>query len=391
MSNNTGIEIKGVKRDDILKLDSIAQAALETLGIAGSFEATFAVADAMMQLRAAITPAMMEKFIALRDCKLGFMTDKNPRVWNKRENKYNEPYSPEVVKDCVIEATLRGVKTIGNQFNIITGTCYITKEGFEYKLKTLDGFSEFKPLFGVPQAKQGGALVECEATWKYKGVADSMKATIACKGDDYAGADSYVGKAQRKFYKRIFERLTGSSDPDGEADLDAAQLSDSPVVPPAEKRTPKFAAGVQTEKTETADPSAAQPPPESAPAASTEVQSADLRVVNADEQAEADMGLAPKTGGKKEKSAKAHVVQPELGSAGGVKPAEPVKSPQVLLEEFMTDAGVTFEKFRQWAGDTERLADADSYASWADLPSEFCTGLQKDAKSLSKCVTRCKS
>ncbi|HZQ46312.1 MAG TPA: hypothetical protein VFC07_04815 [Verrucomicrobiae bacterium] len=319
-----------IKKNEIVNLDKIAANALSTLGISGSFEQTFAVAEAMMQLREAITPAMMERFMGLQNCKLGFMTDKNPKVWNKRENKYNEPYDARVVKDCVIEATLRGVKTIGNQFNIIASGCYITLEGFQYKLKMLEGFTEFKPSLGVPKIAQGGAIVECEATWKFKGVADSMKATIACKGDDYAGSDSYVGKAQRKFLKRIYERVTGTSEPDGEADAETTQLS--APAPVADTPAPQFNTASQPAQDAGAKPA----------------EQSDFKIVDKD-------------------------------------PAD--FTPQEKLKSFMETAEVRFETFRDWAGRTERLENHDSYTTWESLPAAFCEALAKDTKSLGKCVT----
>jgi hypothetical protein len=361
MSNNNKVAIQ---QSEIQNLDKIAEQALGTLGISGSFEQTFAVADAMIQLREAITPAMMERFTKLANTKLGFMTDKNPKVWNKRENNnqggWNKPYSEEVVKDCVIEATMRGVKTIGNQFNIISGGCYITREGYAWKLKQLEGFSDFKPSTSVPRIAQGGAIVSCEATWTYKGKQDSMKAEIACKGDEYAGSDSYIGKAERKFFKRIYERVTGSADPDGEADTDTAQLSAPASEAPS---LPRFGTGGAPTAPTKPPEATAKTPPASSP----------------DEAAEAHAGLAPVSD------------VPAGATPLRVLTVFDESTPQGSLAAFMTDAGVTFESFRKWAGDTERLPDADSFATWDELPNAFCTSLQKDAKSMSKCVTRCKS
>lgn len=66
-------------------------------------------------------------------------------------------------------------------------------------------------------------------------------------------------------------------------------------------------------------------------------------------------------------------------------------TPQGQLGEFMEDNSVSFEAFRKWAGETERLPDADSFASWDQLPADFCRVLKADTKSVTKCITRCKS
>ncbi|MDB6017717.1 MAG: hypothetical protein JWR19_2206 [Pedosphaera sp.] len=323
-----------IKKSEIENLDKIAANALSTLGIAGSFEQTFAVADAMVQLREAITPAMMERFVKLQNTKLGFMTDKNPKVWNKKDNAYNKPYAEDVVKDCVIEATMRGVKTIGNQFNIIASGCYITKEGFQWKLKQLEGFADFKPATAVPRISSGGAIVDCEASWTYKGKPDSMKASIACKGDEWAGADSYIGKAERKFYKRIYERLTGTTEPDGEAE------AETNLLPPAEK-----------------------------------------------EQVAAPQFGKPATEPVKENTVEA-VKAPNASATtqGSLMPAGEM-TPQESLEALMNDAGVTFDAFRTWAQTTERLDDADKYGSWSELPTQWVKVFSSDHRSVSKCIT----
>lgn len=75
--------------------------------------------------------------------------------------------------------------------------------------------------------------------------------------------------------------------------------------------------------------------------------------------------------------------QPELGKQ--------LATPQAELEEFMSRNGIAFDKFRAWAEETDRLQDASSFSSWAELPADFVLALQKDGKAMSRCVTRCKT
>ncbi len=195
-------------------LDAIAKNAL-SLSEGGSFENAFAVADAMNQLRDAITSDMMKRFMALQNTSLGFRTDKDPNLKNK-QGEFNKPYTEEVVKECVIEAVLRGVQPVGNQFNIIANRTYITREGFEFKIKKLEGLSGFKPIIGIPKTAPGGAIVPCSGTWTYKGAKDKLDIEIPVRVNEGMGADAIIGKAQRKFLKRVFEQITGSSVPDGD-------------------------------------------------------------------------------------------------------------------------------------------------------------------------------
>jgi hypothetical protein len=112
---------------------------------------------------------------------------------------------------------------------------------------------------------------------------------------------------------------------------------------------------------------------ESSPAKSRKTEAAPL----SEESQEAD---AP---------AKAPTKQPELTVVSA--PDRKAATPQDTLAEFLTDAGVTFDQFRRWAIETQRIDDGDSFSTWSELPAEFCAGLQKDGKALNRCITRCKT
>jgi recombination protein RecT len=133
------------------------------------------------------------------------------------------------------------------------------------------------------------------------------------------------------------------------------------------------------------------------PALPAPVFEAPTPVLVEDEQAEAEAGLAPMLEKAVEAAApppKEAEVQAEPAPPGGnALPLRPdaANAPQAKLETFMSNAGVTFDQFRKWAADTERLEDADSYAGWPQLPTAFCQSLLRDVKSLNRCVTRCKS
>lgn len=172
----------------------------------------------------------------LMNTSLGFRTDKDPKVsrFNRKTGKYESatPYEYEVVKDVVIEALLRGLQLVGNQFNIISGRFYCTKEGFEYLIRKLDYIADFRPVIGIPAQKTGGVVIDCTATWMQNKQQRTYDASIPIKSDEYSSSDQLIGKAQRKFYKRVFEVMTGNSMPDGE--IDVATVSAAPaVVPPS--------------------------------------------------------------------------------------------------------------------------------------------------------------
>lgn len=212
------------------KLDAIALRANTQLAeTTAPFLKARAMATAIQDLQAHLEP-MMTAFMPLQNTALGFKTDNQAG------------YPVDTVRDCVIEATLRGVHVVGNHFNIISGRCYVTREGYEHKLRNYRGFTEFKPNYGVPKmhASGEGAIVECEATWSLNGKPDAMKAEIPVRVNKGMGTDAILGKATRKFLKRVFERLTGCAEVESVADEDAAFANAKPVSATVDTAKPNF-------------------------------------------------------------------------------------------------------------------------------------------------------
>lgn len=144
---------------------------------------------------------------------LGFRTDRDDQPPNGR-------YSLDVVRDCVIEATIRGLPPVGNLWNIIGGRVYVTREGVQYLLKKTPGFANLKENYGVPKVVGDGAIVECSASWTISGAADSITAEVPIRVNAKMGMDAVLGKAARKLLARVLQRVTGSevSIPDGDVD-----------------------------------------------------------------------------------------------------------------------------------------------------------------------------
>jgi hypothetical protein len=208
----------------------------------GSILAALNLAAAVQDLRELFSrPEIQSRIQALQDTPLGFRTDRDPRIKNRKTGQANTPYPYDVVQEAAIEGMLRGLQLVGNQFNIISGRFYCTKEGFEALIKKLDFVTDFRPSIGVPQTKAGGALVECTATWLQNGKEQALTAVIPVKGDDYSGADQLIGKASRKFLRRCYEVMSGNSMPEGEAVEPDAGVTLLPA-PAAQAPTPALAA-----------------------------------------------------------------------------------------------------------------------------------------------------
>lgn len=186
-------------------LETLAeQYSLTVLEARGRFERALMIADGISALRTAVAP-IIERVMPLQNNPLGFMTDKR-----------DTGYPADVVRDCLIEATLRGVSVAGNEFNIIAGRCYVTLNGFRRLMRELPGFTDLKLYPGVPKAANGGAVVPFKATWKYQGKADQLEREIPVRINAGMGVDAILGKANRKMLASIYSQITGSEHSDGE-------------------------------------------------------------------------------------------------------------------------------------------------------------------------------
>jgi len=120
-----------------------------------------------------------------------------------------------VVRNCIIEATLTGVEPFGNQFNIIAGNTYITKEGFGHLLSKIQGL-RYTITFELPRIKDQSAAVVAIIRWSVNGSAwQEQRMDMPIKVNNYMGADGVLGKAERKARKWLYSTITGTDLGDG--------------------------------------------------------------------------------------------------------------------------------------------------------------------------------
>jgi hypothetical protein len=166
-------------------------------------------ARAITALEESITAEMMVDVEKLMNNPLGFKTDK-PKVGDK--------YDLETIKRCLIVAWLMGAKATGNEFNIIAGNCYLTKEYSRPAILRFNGLTHFEEQIGAPmQHGDKTAICEAIATWQLHGrpqelrcvKTDSMDARIVVNRYSTSSPDEIRGKVQAKLYQRVLARLTG--------------------------------------------------------------------------------------------------------------------------------------------------------------------------------------
>jgi len=219
---NTSL-VPAARLDDARKLSLVSrQSQQELTGEHDPIIRAIVMAQAAGQLRECITTGILNDFRSLMNTPLGFRTDRG-------SGASKEPYADTVIKDCIIQALIRGLRPTGNEFNIIAGNMYITKEGYRRLLKELPGLTNLRIDVGTPKAHGEGAIVPCKATWLMDGEPQEMDCTgdysIAVKG---AGVDLLHGKAESKMLRRVFMRIVGS-------DLATPDEDDAPVIEAAKQ------------------------------------------------------------------------------------------------------------------------------------------------------------
>lgn len=202
-----------VPDDALMAIDTAFQdcRGVMTLANAGSMLHAIKLARGMTRLRDLITPEVMQEILPLMNSPLGFDTDRNPA---KDPNAV--PYPEHVVKDCFMVATLKGARPVGNEFNIIASSAYLTKAAYKRFILEFEGLTDFRPEYGLPRMGDGSAVVPCKATWKLNGQPQSLAMDIPVRLNKGMGADAAYGKAERKWHYRIYCLLTGTAHDDVE-------------------------------------------------------------------------------------------------------------------------------------------------------------------------------
>jgi hypothetical protein len=206
-------------------LEQFATIDLTSAEKTGKFRDAFLAAAAMSRLRELLTGKAIEYVCALSNSRLGFQTD------NYYNRQRNNPYPPEIIRDCTIEAVLRGARLVGNEFNLIAGNAYFTKAFFSRKLLEYPGLTDLQIIYGIPAIQPGGAVIETKATWVLNGKAMSRTEKFAIRVNEGQGADAIRGKAERKTKAQIYWQLTGTRHADGDvSEADAATPVHGTVV-----------------------------------------------------------------------------------------------------------------------------------------------------------------
>lgn len=195
-----------MKQDLSLELNNTVVSVISADGMKG-FQKAYLIAEAAGKLKSLLTDEYMKPIMQLQGNRLGFKTDRDDK----------DGYKIEVVRNCLIEAVLTGVQPFGNQFNIIAGNCYITKEGFGYLLANFPGLTyEIIPSLPRVNPEKTSAAIVMRIAWTLNGETKTREIDFPIRMNSFMGTDAVIGKATRKARAWLFNTINGIEIADGD-------------------------------------------------------------------------------------------------------------------------------------------------------------------------------
>ncbi len=232
-NNNVQVALTKSQKNEALgnNLEALSLEIQRAWMVQGNFTRAIAYGMAVAQLREALDEKVMKALCKLKNSKLGFRTDEVP----------HQPYPMELVRDCIIDAATLGLQCVGNQFNIIGGNMYVTKEGFTFLLRQLSQQGALRDMkfiyhpaeitesstMGTSRSgeqyqkieREGRVMVEVSCVYQGKAIREQLEFVIRVnKG---MSQDAVLGKAERKAKAWLYNHLTDQAISDGEAEAEA--------------------------------------------------------------------------------------------------------------------------------------------------------------------------
>jgi len=213
-----GKEAAGQLAEARLAMDPVAESMAMAFGIA-------ALQDAIKE-----NPQAIGVLLRMGGHKWGFKTDRDAFDGSGTQ------YKPDVLVPCFCEALMNQLRPIGNEFNVITSSMYITKEGWGGLLSRLPGVTEVDSRPGSIvdfdardfTTKQGAtkkkitasvsATADCKVwgqhvqvrAWKTPEADERLQLSVIAEEIDEA-LDQLKGKADARILERLHQKVKALS------------------------------------------------------------------------------------------------------------------------------------------------------------------------------------
>jgi hypothetical protein len=206
----------------------LAEARLAMDPVAESMAMAFGIASLQDAIRA--NPQAIAVLQRMAGHKWGFKTDQD--AWDGS----GSAYKPDTLVPCFCEALMNQLRPIGNEFNIITSSMYVTKEGWAGLLARLPGVTEvdsrpgaivdydvrdFTTKKGVAKKKitaSVSATADCHVwgqhvqvrAWKLEEADERLQLSVIADEIDEA-LDQLKGKADARILERLHQKVKALS------------------------------------------------------------------------------------------------------------------------------------------------------------------------------------
>lgn len=228
-------------RDSVSAQLAAVQTEVNTLSKNNSLVSCLSAASAMYLLDQVLTDEVVNTyFMPLMNTRAGFLTDRNPAK-PKRGQQPATPYSIAEVRACLKDAILKGLLPVGNQFNIISGSVYITREGYTALLSRMGVKHRIIP--SQLADRDGYAVYSCRIeAMTAQGDRISYTNEVLFKRGQYDSDALLQGKAYARSVKSLWTYVSGLDSGDAvEEDAVERVIEDAPaedVTPAQQAQTP---------------------------------------------------------------------------------------------------------------------------------------------------------
>lgn len=187
----------------------------------GGLQKAYVMSSAIEVIKEQLSDEYMKPIMALQGSSLGFKTDQDTikvqegGIWG---TKKGNGYPIEIVRECLMDAIFRGLEVTGNQFNIIGGVMYPTREGFGALLDKMKGLKKNFTYVDIQQpVGQVVAYVKVKIDWQFDGdTAKKQEIQFPIKSNKYTSYDALIGKAERKAKRWLYNTIKGTDISDGD-------------------------------------------------------------------------------------------------------------------------------------------------------------------------------
>ena len=211
-NNNVQVALTKSQKNEALgnNLEALSTEIQRAWMVQGNFTRAIAYGMAVANLREALDERVMKALLKLKNSKLGFRTDE----------AMNQPYPMQLVRDCIIDAATLGLQCVGNQFNIIGGNMYVTKEGFTFLLRQLSqqgALRDMKFIYHPAEISESSTMGTSRSGEQYQKI-EREELEFVIRVNKGMSQDAIIGKAERKAKAWLYNYITDQAISDGEAE-----------------------------------------------------------------------------------------------------------------------------------------------------------------------------